>query len=296
MSKKKSILLLGGHISIAGGFDLAVERGASINCSAIQIFTRSNRQWGVKELTEQQVIDFKTALQKSCIRSVVVHLPYLINICSPLPKTRHASINSVKQELKRCNALGIKYIVLHPGSHVGQGAEVCLSGIAKGLNEALAADEGNTMILLENMAGQGTNVGHKFENLGFIIKKIEKKNRVGICFDTCHAFAAGYDFRTKDGYEAMWQEFDKHIGLEKLKVMHINDSKKELATYVDRHENIGEGKLGLDPFRFLFNDKRFFDIPKILETPNATLELYAKNMEIIKTLLTKETKEVLDIL
>ena len=280
-------------MSIAGGFDKAVEAGELIGCTAIQIFTRSNRQWGAKKITKDQVETFRKALRGSCVRSVVIHLPYLINIGSPNPKTRHASLAVLKQELKRADALGLKYLVLHPGSHLGEGEEKCLDRIVKGINSVLDGDDGKAMILLENMAGQGTNVGYKFEHLGYIIKNVKQPSRVGVCFDTCHAFAAGYDFRKEDGYEAMWKSFAKHVGLRKLKAIHVNDSKRECGSRVDRHEDIGKGKLGLSAFLLLFNDKRFFAIPKILETPKATLETYAHNMKVIKRLLTPNTKKML---
>ena len=296
MATKKKQLLLGGHISIAGGFDKAIERGDSIGCTAIQIFTRSNRQWKANAITKEQIAAFKKAQKNSTIQVVVDHLPYLVNIGSPDPKTRHASIAVVKQELKRCYDLGIPYMVMHPGSHLGEGEEKCLERIVKGLNSALEAESGSTMILLENMAGQGTNIGYSFEHLGDILKSVIQKKRVGICFDTCHAFASGYDFRTKKGYDAMWKEFDKQIGLKKLKVIHCNDSKRELGSHVDRHEDIGKGKIGEQTFQLLFNDERFFDIPKLLETPKATLETYAKNMKIIKGLLTDKTKKALNVM
>jgi len=293
MKKEKTKLLLGGHMSIAGGFYKAVEAGDSIDCTAIQVFTRSNRQWKAKAITQKDVDAFQEALKNSDIRSVVAHVPYLINIGSPNSKTRHASISVLKEELKRCDTLGIDYLVLHPGSHLGEGEETCLDRIVKGLNSILTDYDGKTIICLENMAGQGTNVGYKFEHLGYIIKNIKNKKHVGVCFDTCHAFAAGYDFRTSETYEAMWKEFAKEIGLRKLKVIHVNDSKRELGARVDRHEDIGEGKLGREAFRLLFNDKRLFTVTKILETPKPTLEKYAKNMKKLKRLLSEKTKKLL---
>jgi len=294
MSKKPK-LLLGGHMSIAGGFHKAIEAGESIGCTAIQMFTRSNRQWKAKKITDDAIEKFKEARKNSCIDSVVAHLPYLVNIGSPVEKTRHASLSIVKDELKRCDALGIKYIVLHPGSHLGEGEQVCLDRIVKGIDSLLSADKGKAMIVLENMAGQGTNVGYQFEQLGYIIKNIKEKKRVGICFDTCHAFAAGYDLRDEESYENVWKNFSKTIGLRNLKVMHLNDSKRELGSRVDRHEDIGKGKLTKAAFTLLMNDKRFFSVPKILETPKATLQTYAKNMRILKGLLTEKTKKLLQV-
>lgn len=288
-------LLLGGHISIAGGLHEALVRGESINCTAIQIFTRSNRQWAAKKLTQEDIDLFAAAWKKTDIATVVVHLPYLINIGSPQATTRHASMSIIKQELERCNALGIDSMVLHPGSHLGHGEDLCIEHIITSLNDLLADDTGTTKILLENMAGQGTNVGYTFAQLATMMKGVTKKNRLGICFDTCHAFAAGYDLRTPKAYEAVWEEFDRVIGLSHLKVIHLNDSKKELGSRVDRHEEIGDGKIGLGGFRLLMNDERLLGIPKILETPEGTLESYVKNMDLLKGLLTTHTKKALGL-
>lgn len=295
MKGKKNKLLLGGHMSIAGGLHQAIERGASIECTAIQIFTRSNRQWAAKKLSEEDIELFKKTWEASCIESVVCHLPYLINIGSPDAKIRHASLGILKEELNRCSMLGIKHLVLHPGSHVGEGEEKCLERITKGINAVFELDSNDTVILLENMAGQGTNVCYAFEQLGSIIKNVKDKKRVGVCFDTCHAFAAGYDFRKEDGYEQMWKLFDKEIGVNKVKAFHLNDSKKGLDSHLDRHEDIGKGALGEEAFKFLMNDDRFFSVPKILETPKPTLDLYKKNMQVLKALILPENKAFLEI-
>lgn len=293
MKTKK--FLLGGHISIAGGLHEALVRGESIHCTAIQMFTRSNRQWGAKKITLQEQELFAVTWKQTKIEAVVVHLPYLLNLASPEAKTRHASVNIIKQELARCAALGVDSMVLHPGSHVGAGEVVGIDHIITGINEALADDAGNTKILLENMAGQGTNIGYDFAHLGHIIKGVEHKRRVGVCFDTCHAFAAGYDIRTPKAYEAVWQEFDQAVGIGHIKVIHLNDSKKELCSRVDRHEEIGDGKIGLHGFKLLMNDERFFAVPKILETPEGTLESYVKNMDLLKGLLTPATRALVEI-
>jgi len=295
MTKNKSRLLLGGHMSIAGGFYYAIESGESIKCTAIQIFTRSNRQWKAKKITQESATLFRQAREESGVHFVVSHLPYLVNIGSPHEQTYKKSVSLLKEELQRCGKLGINCMVLHPGSHLKDGEQKCLDRIIRGLNAVFANDTGTTMILLENMAGQGTNIAYKFEHIGYILKNVKHKNRIGVCFDTCHAFAAGYDFAKKDGYHDMWKEFGKHMSLKKIKVFHINDSKKECGSRVDRHEDIGQGKIGLEAFRLLFNDERFFDVPKILETPKATLELYVKNMKILKGLLSPKTKKLLNM-
>lgn len=295
MIKNKNRLLLGGHMSIAGGFHYAIESGESIQCTAIQVFTRSNRQWKAKKVTEESASLFRQARKESGIRFVVSHLPYLVNLGSPHQETYKKSISLLKEELRRCDKLGIKYMVLHPGSHLKDGEQKGLDRIVHGLNAVFENDTGKVIILLENMAGQGTNVAYQFEHIGYILKNVQHKKRLGVCFDTCHAFAAGYDFRKKDVYHDMWKKFDKYIGLKKIKVFHINDSKKECGSRVDRHEDIGQGKIGLEAFRLLFNDERFFDVPKILETPKATLELYVKNMKVLKKLLSPKTKKLLNM-
>lgn len=293
MKTKK--LLLGGHISVAGGLHEALIRGESIGCTAIQIFTRSNRQWAAKKLTQEEVELFKQTWKNTGIEEVIVHMPYLLNLGSPEAKTRHASVSVLKQELERCNDLGIASMVVHPGSHLGQGEDVCIAHITQGINQALADDKGVTKIVLENMAGQGTNIAYDFAHLGSIIDGIEHKKRIGVCFDTCHAFAAGYDFCSPSAYEAMWKQFHNAVGMKYLQVIHLNDSKKPLGSRVDRHEEIGAGQIGLDAFALFMNDERFFDIPKILETPEATLEGYAKNMALLRAQMTIETKRLLRI-
>ncbi len=284
-------------MSIAGGLEQAVKRGESIGCTAIQIFTKSNRQWDAKPLTQEAIDAFKQAFSDSPIsaKHVVTHATYLINLGSPDRSISHKSALALSQELERCNALGIPYLVLHPGSHVDSGEEHCLEQIGDNLNKILDEDTGNTIILLENMAGQGSTMGYTFEQLATMRGLVNNKKRIGFCFDTCHAFAAGYDLRTPKSYEATWHHFDKVLGLEHLHAIHLNDSKKELGSHVDRHEEIGKGQLGLEPFRLLFNDPRFFDVPKILETPKDTLEDYAHNMETIRKLLSRETMGILGL-
>lgn len=295
MSAKKQILLIGAHISVAGGMDLAFKRGESIGCTSMQIFTKSNRQWQAKPLDKEAIAAFKKAHKASFIKPVVVHSSYLINIGSPDKEIEKKSTDALAIELSRCNALGIPYLVFHPGSHIDGDEDACLKRITKNLDSIYKKDPGKTMILLETMAGQGTGVCYKFEQIAHIIKNATFKRKLGVCFDTCHAFAAGYDFRTKESYEKMWENFDQTIGLTKLKAIHINDSVKDLASRVDRHAEVGKGKLGLGAFKLIFNDPRFFDIPKILETPSDTLEAYRKNIDIIIELLTPKTRKILDI-
>lgn len=295
MHSEKQTLLLGAHISVGGGLEQAFARGESIGCTTMQIFTKSNRQWACKPLALPEITAFKQAWEKSYIQDIVVHAAYLINIASAQQEVVAKSARALKEELSRCEQLGIPYLVLHPGSNKTNTKEESLAQIAKQLDLALESVPGKTMILLETMAGQGSNLCSQFEELATVYKAVRNKNRVGICFDTCHAFAAGYDIQTKETYEKLWELFDQILGLELLKVIHVNDSKKELGSRVDRHEHIGKGKIGDEAFSLLFNDKRFFSIPKILETPKETLAEDLENMQKIVSLLQPETKNKLEI-
>lgn len=291
--KNEHTLLLGAHMSISGGLEQAIIRGESINCTTIQIFTKSNRQWFARTLSQEEVQLFNEKTRVSSIQSIVAHASYLINLGSPDKTTNTKSVKAIIQELERCDLLKIPYLVLHPGSGLHLNKKDCIDLIATNLNTIFEQTLSKTNILLENTAGQGSSVGHTFEHIASIIEQSNYKRRLGVCFDTCHAFAAGYDLRTPESYNKTWQEFEAIIGLNKLKVIHINDSKKALGSHIDRHEDIGKGSLGLNFFKLLFNDKRFFDIPKILETPKNSLEDDAKNMMTIRKLLVDKTKKIL---
>ncbi len=285
-------------MSISGGMEKAIERGASIGCTTIQIFTKSNRQWQAKPLAQEEIDDFKETAKRLKMGPIVAHATYLINIASADTKISNASTHALAMELARCQSLDIPYLVLHPGSYGKGTPEEGLERISAHLDAILEKVPGTTMILLETMAGQGTALGWTFEQLATIIEKTKHNKRLGICFDTCHAFVAGYDFSTPSSYEALWKDFDRIVGLNRLKVIHVNDSKKGRGSRVDRHEHIGKGTLGLEPFTLLFNDPRFFDVPKILETPKATEEPFAEdtmNMETIKNLLSSETRKLLNV-
>ena len=295
MPKKKHTLLLGAHVSIAGGMEKAFERAESIGCTAMQIFTKSNRQWSAKPLKKETIKAFKQAAKESLIKNIVVHSTYLINLASPNTEVAKKSVAALIQEIKRCQQLDIRYLILHPGSHLNSGEDVALEKIAQNLDKVFKQTPDSTMILLETMAGQGSSTCYTFEQIKKIVQHSSNKRRIGVCFDTCHAFAAGYDFRTPEKYEKMWQKFDKIIGLSKLKALHINDSKKELGSRVDRHEHIGKGKIGTKGFSLIFNDERFFDIPKILETPAQTEQDYMPNMKTLKRLINQKTKKRLGL-
>ncbi len=281
-------------MSIAGGLEQAVIRGESIGCSTIQLFTKSNRQWKAKELSQKDIDLFKQTVRASSIQKehIVAHATYLINLGSTDADINKKSIAALIEEIERCDALQIPYLVLHPGSSQTADITSCLDTITENLNTVFERIPGNTMILLETMAGQGSSTCYRLEHLAHIYQKSTFKNRLGICLDTCHIFAAGYDIRTQETYDAFWTAFDQIIDIDALKAIHVNDSKKELGSRVDRHENIGNGKIGLDGFKLLFNDQRFFAIPKILETPKDSIEEDILNMNTIKKLLSRETREL----
>lgn len=267
--KKNSTHLVGGHMSIAGGFEKAIERGEATGCTAIQIFTKSNRQWAAKEISQDEAQRFKQYKVASPISLVVAHATYLINLASADISTRHKSIKALQNELVRCSLLDIPYLVLHPGSGGDQDNSAALDHIINGLEEIFSNYENSTMVLLETMAGQGSSCCATLEDLAYVLNRLSPTvtQRIGICVDTCHIFAAGYDIRTPEGYKQFWNTFDELIGIDKVRVIHCNDSKKELGSRVDRHEHIGKGQIGIDFFQLLMKDKRFADVPKIAETP-----------------------------
>ncbi len=261
-------MLLGAHMSISGGVHTAFERGKQVGCTTIQIFSKNNNQWKGKSLTDNDVISYKKQAKKTNIKPVVVHSSYLINLCAANKTTLKKSRESFLDEVERCRLLGIPYFVFHPGSHVGQGEETGLKIIADSLNMLHEKTKGyRVKSVVEVTAGQGSNLGYRFEQIRKLIGMVENKGRMGVCIDTCHLFAAGYDISTDKGYEKTIQEFDDIIGLNRLMVIHMNDSKGALGSRRDRHEHIGKGQIGDRGFSLIMNDKRFKDIPKILETP-----------------------------
>lgn len=289
MTKERKKVLLGAHMSIEGGIHEALTRGASIGCTTLQIFTKSNRQWTAKSLTKEEAALFKKTQKDLGIAPVVAHASYLLNMASAKTDIHTKSINALTKELDRCELLGIPYLVLHPGSRLNTPLDEALERVALGIDTALRNSQSDVMVLLETMAGQGTTVGSTFNELGTILKKVSHKSRVGVCLDTCHVFAAGYDFNTKETYQKLWKEFDQEIGLEKLRTVHINDSKKALGSHVDRHADIGTGEIGLEGFRLLMNDKRFSLVPKILETPKAQPSDDKRNMGKLLSLIENAT-------
>jgi deoxyribonuclease-4 len=259
---------LGAHMSIAGGMDKAVVRGSSIGCETVQIFTKSNQQWRAKPLEPEEVARFQAARTASGIAPVFAHAAYLINLATPDDDAWEKSLEGFVIEVERCATLKLPFIVLHPGAHGGAGEDVGLSRVTRALDECLSRNqEADVMVLLETTAGQGSSVGCKFEHLAEIIERSLYPERLGICFDTCHAFAAGYDIRTPDSYDRTIASLDHLIGIEKLKAIHLNDSRGDLGGHLDRHAHIGMGKLGLEAFRLLLNDPRLQRLPMVLETP-----------------------------
>ncbi len=259
---------LGAHMSIAGGVELAIERGASIGCTAIQLFTKSNNQWAARPLPDEEVDRFKAARTRCGIASVVAHDSYLINLCSPDDALWEKSVEACHLELQRCDRLGIETLVVHPGGHMGQGEDFGMRRLAQAIDVIHGRlPDGGASIALETMAGQGTAIGHRFGQLSRTIALTRDPDRVGVCLDTCHVFAAGYDLRTRDAYGQTMREFEGEIGLARLRAVHVNDSKRELGSRVDRHEHIGKGCLGLEAFRLLMTDPRLERLPLVLETP-----------------------------
>ena len=280
-------MLLGAHMSIAGGIYKALERGKSVGCDIIQIFTKSSNQWKAKPLTDEDLRLFNEAKAETGISIVVGHTSYLINLAAPDPLTYDKSLDSMRVELERAEALGLPHLVMHPGSHKGEGEQAGLKKIAKSLDAVHKALPGlKVKTALEITAGQGTGLGFRFEQIAWIMDTVKAPERLSVCFDTCHAFAAGYDIRTRKAYMATVREFDRVIGLKNLGVIHLNDAKKELASRIDRHEHIGKGHIGLDGFRWLLNDKRMRHIPMSLETHKGKdLKEDVENLAALRSLI-----------
>jgi len=262
------IMRLGAHMSIEGGLDRAVERACRAGCDVLQIFTKSSSQWRARELGGAEIERFRLRLEADGIGTVAAHDSYLINLASPDALLHRKSVDAFGEELRRCERLGVPFLIAHPGAHVGSGQKAGIARIAAALDEILSGSPSNpTMVLLETWAGQGTTLGSRFEEIAEILGLVDRPGRVGVCFDTCHVFAAGYDIRTAEAYDRTMREFDRLIGLERIRAFHVNDSKQDLGCRVDRHEHVGHGWLGLEPFRLLVNDPRFESVPMYLETP-----------------------------
>jgi deoxyribonuclease IV len=273
IKKRHKMKYIGAHVSASGGVENAPVNAGAIGARAFALFTKNQRQWVAGPLSKSGITAFRNNCEKLDYKpfQILPHDSYLINLGHPdkeaVGKSRHAFID----EMHRCEQLGLDRLNFHPGSHLNQiGIEECLLKIAESINIAHGRTKG-VIAVIENTAGQGTNLGHTFEQLSFIIDNVEDKSRVGVCIDTCHAFTSGYDVKTESGFKETFEKFEKTIGFKYLKGMHLNDSKKDLGTRVDRHDNLGKGFLGEEVFSLIMNDNRFDDMPLILETPEESL-------------------------
>lgn len=276
---------VGAHVSASGGVFNAPINAMNIGARAFALFTKNQKQWVAKPLDTETIDKWFENLEKSGIqpKHILPHDSYLINLGNPDVEKRTKSYNAFVDEIQRCETLGLDRLNFHPGSHLKEiSEEGCLDLIAENMNRALEATT-SVSLVIENTAGQGSNLGYKFEHLAYLIEKIEDKNRVGVCIDTCHAFTSGYDMRTREAYDKTTKEFDEIVGFKYLMGMHLNDSKPELGSRVDRHDSIGVGKLGLEPFKFIMNDERINDIPMVLETIDESI--WAQEIALLYSLV-----------
>ena len=280
--------LLGAHMSIEGGLHMAFDRINHIEGKSLQIFSKNQRQWRVPALTSSEIELFIKKREQWGKGPVAAHDSYLINLANPDETKANKAVGAFAEEIRRSDQLAIPYLVMHPGSHVGSGTDKGLLQLTANLDRAFveAGNAKSVMVLLETTAGQGTGLGANFEEIAYVMENSAYSKRLGVCFDTCHAFAAGYDISTKTGYEKTFTAFDKIVGLDRLKFFHLNDSKKGLGTKVDRHEHIGKGEIGLEGFRLLMNDPRFTNHPMVLETPKEKdLKEDIENLKLLRSLI-----------
>ena len=280
-------MIFGAHESIAGGVYNAITRGQEATCDAIQIFNKSNSQWRAKKLVAEEIDQYFAAIEETGVTVACSHSSYLINIGSPDDALQTKSRNSLQEETERCNRLKVPNLVFHPGSHVGTGEEPGMDRIAENMNKVLEEIRDNTVTFcLETTAGQGSNLGYTFEQIAYMLDLVDDKDHVGVCLDTCHIFAAGYAITDPKDYKKTIKAFDDIIGMDNLKIVHTNDSKTEFGSKKDRHEHIGEGLIGVRAFENFVNDKRFSDIPFILETPKGDdLSDDVKNLTKLRSLV-----------
>ena len=279
---------LGAHVPITGGVFNAPGNGQAIGAEAIQIFTRNQMQWACRPLAAEEAARFREAVAASGVRRVLTHGSYLMNLASPNPEFRKKSRDCLVTEIERCDQLGIPYVVLHPGAHMGQGEDEGLTAIARSLDAVLERTEGReVMPLLEVTAGQGSCLGYRFEHLAAVFDRVREPDRVGVCLDTCHLYAAGYDLASPAGYERTLRDFQRIVGLRKLKAIHLNDSKRERGSRVDRHARAGEGAMGLETFARIVNDRRFRGLPLVVETPGPLAE-WKKEIARLRALVRPE--------
>jgi deoxyribonuclease-4 len=285
--------ILGSHLSISGGYYKAVESAHTVGCDCVQLFTKNNNQWRGKPLVEDDRTRFRTTLERLEILHPIAHDSYLINLASPDEELWQKSVDALHEELVRCDFLGIAYLVAHPGAFTTSSEEEGIARVAAGLDEVHRRGKKlKAQVLLETTAGQGSTLGWRFEQLGAILEQTKDADRLGICFDTCHVFAAGYPMETKKEYTATMAQLDKAVGLDRLKAFHLNDSLKPFGSRVDRHAHIGRGHLGLAPFGWLLNDRRFKTTPMYLETAKEQedgVEMDIVNLKILRDLATKKS-------
>ena len=276
---------IGPHVSASGGVDQAVKNAVEVGANAFALFTKNQRQWYSKPLDKETIAKFRDLCERHDFQpfQILPHDSYLINLGHPEREGLEKSRTAFLDEMQRCEQLGLDRLNFHPGSHLNKSSEEeCLKTIAESINIALDKTKG-VIAVIENTAGQGTNLGHKFEQIRFIIEHVEDKSRVGVCLDTCHSYSAGYDLKSEQGYNETFNHFDEVIGFSYLKGMHINDSKKDFGSRVDRHHSLGKGTLGIDLFRRLMNDTRFDNIPLVLETPDE--EIWADEIKMLRSFI-----------
>ena len=287
--KQEDRLLLGAHMSSAGGAEKAIDRALSIGCTAMQLFVKNNMQWFAPPFSEKEIRAFLDHPQPCAPGSVFAHSGYLINLAATSADFHEKSVRSLREELVRADQLRLPFLVLHPGAHMGAGVEAGLQKVVASIDSIFAAiPEVTTRIALETTAGQGSSLGHKFEHLEYILKNAREPGRLCVCVDTAHIFAAGYDIATPAGVKKVFAEFHKRIGFDRLAAIHVNDSKAAFNSHVDRHEHIGRGKIGIEAFRYIMNEPRFAKIPKVLETPKGKdMAEDVENMNTLRSLIAR---------
>jgi deoxyribonuclease-4 len=280
-------MLLGAHVSISGAIHMSVDRAVELGCTTFQIFTRNPRGWTYTKLKKAEVDEFRRKFEAAGFRVAMAHMPYLPNIASPKKDIYEKSVRSLVAELERCGALGLELLVVHVGSHLGAGLEKGVEQVANAVYRAVEAVDNQVKVLLENMAGQRNSCGSRFEDIAEILSRVKNADRVGVCLDTCHLLAAGYDIRSEEAVEATISRFDKVVGLNRLWAVHLNDSKGALGSGLDRHEHIGMGNIGENGFKAFINHPAIRDKPMVIETPEDERGNYATDLAKLRKLYTK---------
>jgi deoxyribonuclease-4 len=280
-------MLLGAHVSISGAIHMSVDRAVELGCTTFQIFTRNPRGWTYTKLKKAEVDEFRRKFEAAGFRVAMAHMPYLPNIASPKKDIYEKSVRSLVAELERCGALGLELLVVHVGSHLGAGLEKGVEQVANAVNRAVEAVDNQVKVLLENMAGQRNSCGSRFEDIAEILSRVKNADRVGVCLDTCHLLAAGYDIRSEEAVDATISRFDKVVGLNRLWAVHLNDSKGALGSGLDRHEHIGMGNIGENGFKAFINHPAIRDKPMVIETPEDERGNYATDLAKLRKLHTK---------